>query len=106
VESRKKRKFSKMSAFESLRKNNAYSNRQAAGCNNGRTEENLRGPVAVSHRTWQNNPTYLIFDNHPASVRLLLGSDPAPRRRNEFLYVVLAIVFVLATGLGMFWPLL
>ena len=48
----------------------------------------------------------LIFDDHPASLRLLLGSDPAPRRRNEFLYVVLAIVLVLATGLGMFWPLL
>ena len=48
----------------------------------------------------------LIFDDHPASVRLLLGSDPAPRRRNEFLYVVLAIVLVLATGLGIFWPLL
>ena len=47
----------------------------------------------------------LIFDDHPASLRLLLGSDPAPRRRNEFLYVVLAIVLVLATGLGMFWPL-
>jgi len=48
----------------------------------------------------------LIFDDHPASVRLLLGSDPAPRRRNKFLYVVLAIVLVLTTGLGMFWPLL
>jgi len=48
----------------------------------------------------------LIFDDHPASVRLLLGSDPAPRRRNEFLYAVLAIVLVLATGLGMFSPLL
>ena len=48
----------------------------------------------------------LIFDDHPASLRLLLGSDPAPRRRNGFLYVVLAIVLVLATGLGMFWPLL
>ena len=46
----------------------------------------------------------LIFDDHPASLRLLLGRDPAPRRRNEFLYVVLAIVLVLATGLGMFWP--
>ena len=48
----------------------------------------------------------LIFDDHPASLRLLLGSDPAPRRRKEFLYVVLAIVLVLATGLWMFWPLL
>ena len=45
-----------MSAFESLRKNDEYSKRQAAGCHNGRTEENLRGPVAACHRTWQNNP--------------------------------------------------
>jgi hypothetical protein len=48
----------------------------------------------------------LIFDDHPASIRLLLGSDPAPRGQNEFLYAVLAIVLVLAAGLGMFWPLL
>jgi hypothetical protein len=48
----------------------------------------------------------LIFDDHPASVRLLLGSDSAPRRRNEFLYAGLAIVLVLAAGLGIFWPLL
>ena len=48
----------------------------------------------------------LIFDDHPASLRLLLGRDPAPRRRNEFLYAVLAIVLVLAAGLGMFWSLL
>ena len=48
----------------------------------------------------------LIFDNHPASLRLLLGSDPAPVRRNKFFYAVLTIVLVLAAGLGMFWPLL
>ena len=48
----------------------------------------------------------LIFDDHPASVRLLLGSDAAPRRRNEVFYAVLAIALVLAAGLGMFWPLL
>ena len=48
----------------------------------------------------------LIFDDHPASVRLLRGSDPAPRRRNEFLYVVLAIAIVIVASLGMFWPLL
>ena len=48
----------------------------------------------------------LIFDDHPASLRLLLGSDPAPRRRNEFLYVVLAIAIVIVASLGMFWPLL
>ena len=48
----------------------------------------------------------LIFDDHPASLQLLLGSDLAPRRRNGFLYLVLSIVLILATGLGMFWPLL
>ena len=60
-------------------------------------------PVTEREETIQH---IVIFDNHPASLRLLLGSEPAPRRRNEFLYAVLAIVFVLATGLGMFWPLL
>jgi hypothetical protein len=48
----------------------------------------------------------LIFDDHPASLRLLLGRDPAPRRQNESLYAVLAIVLVLAAGLGLFWSLL
>jgi hypothetical protein len=48
----------------------------------------------------------LIFDDHPASLRLLLGRDPASRRQNEFLYAVLAIVLILAAGLGMFWSLL
>jgi len=63
----------------------------------------LSRPVTVGGKTIRH---VLIFDDHPASVRLLLGSDRAPRRRNEFHYVVLAIVLVLATGLGMFWPLL
>ena len=48
----------------------------------------------------------LIFDNHPASLQLLLGSDPMLRRRNKVFYAVLAIALVLAAGLGMFWPLL
>ena len=48
----------------------------------------------------------VIFDNHPASLRLLLSSDLTLRRRNEFFYAVLAIALVLAAGLGMFWPLL
>ena len=48
----------------------------------------------------------VIFDNHPASLRLLLSSDLIPRRRNEVFYAVLAIALVLAAGLGMFWPLL
>lgn len=48
----------------------------------------------------------VIFDNHPESLRLLLGSDLPSRRRNQFFYVVLAITLVLAAGLGVFWPLL
>jgi hypothetical protein len=48
----------------------------------------------------------VIFDNHPASLRLLLSSNLILQRRNEFFYVVLTIVLVLAAGLGMFWPLL
>jgi hypothetical protein len=48
----------------------------------------------------------VIFDDHPESLRLLLGSDLPSRRRNQFFYVVLAITLVLAAGLGMFWPLL
>ena len=60
-------------------------------------------PVTVSGKTVQH---ILIFDNHPASLRLLLNSDLIPRRRNEFFYAVLTVVLVLAAGLGMFWPLL
>jgi len=48
----------------------------------------------------------VIFDNHPASLRLLFSGDLRLRRRNEILYAVLAIALVLAAGLGMFWPLL
>ncbi len=59
--------------------------------------------VAVNGKTIRH---IVIFDNHPASLRLLLNSDLIPRRRNEFFYAVLAIVFVLAAGLGIFWPLL
>jgi hypothetical protein len=48
----------------------------------------------------------LIFDDHPASVRLLIERTTAPRRPNEFFYPVLAVMLVLAAGLGMFWSLL
>jgi hypothetical protein len=48
----------------------------------------------------------VIFDDHPASLRLLLGNGLTPRRRTDFFYAVLAIALVLAAGLGMFWPLL
>jgi hypothetical protein len=59
--------------------------------------------VTVSGKTIRH---IVIFDNHPDSLRLLLDSDLIPRRRNEFFYAVLTIAFVLAAGLGMFWPLL
>ena len=47
----------------------------------------------------------VIFDNHPASLRLLLGGNPIPRRRNDFFYAVLALVLVLAAGREIFWAL-
>ncbi len=48
----------------------------------------------------------VIFDNHPASLRLLFRNDLMLRRRNKLFYAGLTIVLVLAAGLGMFWPLL
>ncbi|MDX6574435.1 MAG: hypothetical protein QOE96_388 [Blastocatellia bacterium] len=48
----------------------------------------------------------VIFDNHPASLRLLLSSDLKLRRRSKVFYAVLAIALVLAAGVGMLWPLL
>jgi hypothetical protein len=48
----------------------------------------------------------VIFDNHPASLRLLLRDDLTLRRENEFPYAVLAIGLFLAAAVGMFWPLL
>jgi hypothetical protein len=48
----------------------------------------------------------VIFDNHPASLRLLFSSDLKLRRRNRVFYAVLAIALVLAAGVGMLWPLL
>ena len=60
-------------------------------------------PVTESGKTIRH---IVIFDNHPASLRLLFSSDLMPRRRNEVFYAVLAITLALAAGLGMFWPLL
>ena len=60
-------------------------------------------PVTEGEKTIRH---ILIFDNHPASLRLLFGSDLMLRRRNEVFYAVLAIALVLAAGLGVFWPLL
>jgi hypothetical protein len=48
----------------------------------------------------------VIFDNHPASLRLLFSSDLMLSRRNEVFYAVLTIVLILAAGLGIFWALL
>jgi hypothetical protein len=61
------------------------------------------GPVTVGGKTIRH---ILIFDNHPASLRLLRDSGFTLQRRNEVLYAVLVIALVLAGGLGMFWPLL
>jgi hypothetical protein len=60
-------------------------------------------PVTEGEKTIRH---IVIFDNHPASLRLLFGSDLMRRRRNEVLYAVLALALVLAAALGMFWPLL
>jgi hypothetical protein len=48
----------------------------------------------------------VIFDNHPASLRLLFSSDLMLSRRYEVFYAVLTIVLILAAGLGIFWALL
>jgi len=47
----------------------------------------------------------VIWDNHPDSLRLLLSSDLISPRRNEFFYAVLTSAAILATGLGILWPL-
>ena len=60
-------------------------------------------PVTVGGKTIRH---IVMFDNHPATLRLLFSSDLMLRRRNEVFYAVLAIALVLAAGLGMFWPLL
>ena len=59
-------------------------------------------PVTESEKTIRH---IVIFDNHPASLRLLFSCDLMPRRRNEVFYAVLTIVLVLAAAVGMFWPL-
>jgi hypothetical protein len=48
----------------------------------------------------------LIFDNHPASLRLLRNLDLKYRREDVIPYAVLAVVLVLSVGVAMFWPLL
>jgi hypothetical protein len=73
------------------------------------TVERKRIFVVASRAVTESEKTIrhiVIFDNHPASLRLLRDSDLTLRRRNEVFYAVLAIALVLAAGLGMFWPLL
>src|SRR5258707_10101388 len=60
-------------------------------------------PVTEGEKTIRH---IVIFDNHPASLRLLFSSDHMLRRRNGVFHAVLAIALVLATGFGMIWPLL
>ena len=59
-------------------------------------------PVTESEKTIRH---IVIFDNHPASLRLLFRNDLMLRRRNKVFYAVFTIVLVLAAGLGMFWLL-
>jgi hypothetical protein len=44
----------------------------------------------------------VIFDRHPASLRLLT-SCLAPRRQNDFVYPAFAILLVLVALLGTVW---
>ena len=60
-------------------------------------------PVTESEKTIRH---IVIFDNHPASLRLLFRNDLMLRRRNKVFYAVFTIVLVLAAGLGIFRPLL
>ena len=61
-------------------------------------------PVTESEKTIRH---IVIFDDHPASLQLLFGSDLMLRRRNKFFYAVLGTALVLlAAGLVLFWPLL
>ena len=51
----------------------------------------------------------LIFDNHPATLRLLDNLDEidvVSRRRKPWRYGVISIVLVIILLLGMLWPLL
>jgi hypothetical protein len=57
-------------------------------------------PVTVRGKTVRH---VLIFDNDPASLRLLVATGAAPERRRE-LWAVLALLLILAATIGMFWP--
>ena len=60
-------------------------------------------PVTEGEKTIRH---IVIFDNHPASLRLLFSTDLMLRRRNEVFYAVLAVVLILAAGFGVFRLLL
>jgi hypothetical protein len=47
----------------------------------------------------------LIFDDHPATIRLLGDVDPAQKRQNKIALVACGALIVLLM-LAMFWPLL
>jgi hypothetical protein len=60
-------------------------------------------PVTEKEKTIRH---IVIFDNHPASLRLLFSNDLILRRRDEVFYAVVTIVLVFAVGLGLVWPFL
>ena len=50
-----------------------------------------------------------IFDNHPATLRLLDNLDEidfVPRRRKPWRYAAISVVLLVVLLLGMLWPLL
>ena len=69
-------------------------------------------PVTVSGKTIRH---IVIFDNHPATLRLVRGTDPfnmgrtrvllTPQRASRW-YIILGIILVVLVAAGMFWPLL
>jgi hypothetical protein len=81
-----------------------------------------RGPkkifAVVSRRVTVSGKTIrhiVIFDNHPATLRLLSGIDPFNMDRTRVLpthqrasgwYIILGIILVVLVAAGMFWLLL
>jgi len=48
----------------------------------------------------------LIFDNHPATLKLLRDVTQAERQQVNPKYVALGMILLVAISLGMIWPLL
>jgi hypothetical protein len=77
-----------------------------------RTEQNKRFFAIVSESTCQDGKMIrrvLIFDDNPASLRLLSNVDTLnlePREQRRRSWVVIGCLLLVLVGLGMIWPLL